>query len=182
MTPDLDHSALVLVDYQARLLPALSGGGEALAQALRLAQVARLLDVDIVGSEQQPAALGPLVESLRALCDSVVAKTAFDACRDGLLDALRAGTGALPRDVVLAGCEAHVCLLQTTLGALGAGLRCWVVADACASRRPTEQALAMQRLAAAGAHIVSAEMVAFEWLRDCRHPRFREVLALIKPL
>ena len=56
----------------------------------------------------------------------------------------------------------------------------WVVADACGSRRAADHALAMQRLRDAGATVVGAEMVMFEWVHDCRHPAFREVLALIK--
>ena len=177
---DVDSCALVLVDYQQRLLPAIHRGDEVLAQALRLAQVARELGLDIVGTEQNPAGLGPNHEPLRALCDRTLAKMHFDACADGLLNALREGTGQLPREVVVAGCEAHVCLLQTTLGLLRAGLKVWVVADACGSRLADNHALAMQRLRAAGAVIVSVEMVAFEWLRSCEHERFRPVLKLLK--
>jgi nicotinamidase-related amidase len=83
-------------------------------------------------------------------------------------------------EVVIAGCEAHVCLLQTALGLLRAGLAVWVVAPACGSRSAEDHALAMQRLSVAGAVIVSLEMVAFEWLRTCEHARFRAVLSLLK--
>lgn len=86
----------------------------------------------------------------------------------------------MPGDVVIAGCEAHVCLLQTALGLLRAGHAVWVVAAACASRNPRDHELAMQRLRQAGAVVVSTEMVVFEWLQSCRHPRFKEVLALLK--
>jgi isochorismate hydrolase len=99
----------------------------------------------------------------------------FDACEDGLLDLL----GDMP-EVVVAGCEAHVCLLQTALGLRRAGREVWVVADACGSRTATDHALAMQRLRDAGARIVGTEMVLFEWVHDCRHPAFRQVLALVK--
>lgn len=177
---DADSCALVLVDYQQRLLPAIHCGDEVIVQALRLAQVARELGLDIVSTEQNPAGLGPNHDALRALCDTTLAKMHFDACADGLLDALREGTGQLPREVVVAGCEAHVCLLQTTLGLLRAGLKTWVVADACGSRSADNHALAMQRLRTAGAGIVSVEMVAFEWLRSCEHERFRAVLKLLK--
>jgi nicotinamidase-related amidase len=104
----------------------------------------------------------------------------FDACADGLLDSLRARAGAPVGHVVLAGCEAHVCLLQTALGLLRAGLTLWVVAEACGSRRAENHALAMDRLRQAGAGIVSVEMVAFEWLRSCENPAFKRVLALLK--
>ena len=82
--------------------------------------------------------------------------------------------------MVIAGCEAHVCLLQTALGLLRAGQRVWVVAAACGSRSPADHALAMQRLQQAGAVIVSGEMVVFEWLRSCRHARFKPVLEQVR--
>ena len=81
---------------------------------------------------------------------------------------------------MLVGIEAHVCLLQTALGLLRGGHRVWVVGPACGSRAPSDHELAMQRLRQAGAVIVSPEMVAFEWLDDCRHASFKPVLQLFK--
>ncbi len=176
---DADRCTLILVDYQARLMPALHDGAIAAERAALLAQAAQTLGVPVLGTEQNPERLGPNLEAIRSRCASTLAKTHFDACADGLLAALPADRPA--RDtLVLAGCEAHVCLLQTALGLLRAGKSVWVVANACASRRPADQQLAMQRLAQAGAQLVSHEMVLFEWLRDCRHPAFRALLPGIK--
>lgn len=174
-----DRCQLVLVDYQDRLMPAIHGHGQVLAQALLLADVAHLLGVPVLGTEQNPAGLGHNADAVRVRCDVTLVKTHFDACEDGLLQAL-APRQALRPEVVLAGCEAHVCLLQTALGLLRAGRRVWVVAAACGSRHPADHTLAMQRLAAAGATVVSTEMVVFEWLNDCRHPQFKAVLARLK--
>jgi nicotinamidase-related amidase len=168
-------STLVLVDYQQRLMPLIDSHEAVLNEALRLADAASLLDVPIVGTQQNPAGLGHNDVRIRQRCASTLDKMHFDACEDGLVAAL-----GERRDVVLAGCEAHVCLLQTGLGLLRAGRRVWVVAPACGSRLPTDRALALERLARAGAAIVSVEMVLFEWLHDCRHPQFKNVLAVIK--
>lgn len=180
MTPTLlsrERSALLLVDPQARLMPAIANAAEVLDTSLFLARVARLLDVPVLGTEQHPQALGPNVAALRELCDTTLAKMHFDATADGLLDRLRERA---VDQAVLAGCETHVCLLQTALGLLAAGLRVAVVPQACGSRRPADKALALQRLQQAGATLLSAEMVAFEWLRSCEHPQFKAVLALVK--
>ncbi len=178
-TIDAGRCALVLVDYQARLMPAVHRAPEVLACALQLARAARVLGIPVVGTEQNPAGLGPNVEQLRAWCDATVAKMHFDACNDALcatLDELAPRT----RQVVVAGCEAHVCLLQTALGLLRRERRVWVVEAACGSRRPSDHGLAMQRLQQAGATIVSPEMVLFEWLGTSEHPRFRELLEIVK--
>ena len=176
---DLHASSLVLVDYQARLMPSIHGADDVVARALVLARAAELLELPVLGTEENPERLGPNVDALAQLCVQTVPKTHFDACADGLLAALDAQAQGR-RQVVIAGCEAHVCMLQTALGLLRAGRDVFVVDNASGSRRPSDHAAAMRRLAQAGATIVTHEMVLFEWLRDCRHPRFREVLALVK--
>ena len=179
-TLDVTRSALVLVDYQQRLLPQIHNGAAAVALGEKLGQVARLLGVPVLGTEQNPRGLGPNGDAVRALCSHTLAKMHFDACRDGLLQLLQQARAPAPSQVVVAGCEAHVCLLQTSLGLLRAGLDVWVVADACGSRLASNHELAMQRLRSAGAHVVSFEMVAFEWLQSCEHDGFKAVLQVLK--
>jgi nicotinamidase-related amidase len=174
-------SALVLVDYQQRLMPAIHRAPQVLAQALALGDIARTLGIPVWGTEQNPRGLGPNEPVVRERCAVTLAKMHFDACEDGLVDALR-GHPTAPQEVVIAGCEAHVCLMQTALGLRRHGFTVWVVAPACGSRRAEDHALAMQRLQAAGAVPVSLEMVAFEWLHSCTHERFKPVLALLKAL
>lgn len=82
--------------------------------------------------------------------------------------------------IVIAGCEAHVCLMQTALELLEEEFDVWVVTDACSSRSERNRDAAFDRLAGAGAELVTTEMVAFEWLRTAEHEVFRDILALIK--
>lgn len=203
MLLDADDSQLLLVDYQPRLLKALHQGDEALQRALLLARVARLLGVPAWGSEQNPQGLGPLAPELDALLQRSFAKTAFDATQSGLLEALRppappqrqgGNARSLPRHlqkpqqpvvparntVVLAGVEAHICLLQTALGLLEQEFDVWVVTDACTSRRERDRDAAFDRLAGNGIELVTSEMVIYEWLGDAEHPDFRDVLQLVK--
>ena len=177
---DAARSQLLLVDHQTRLMPHIADGGAVAANALRLARLARLFGVPVQGTEQTPDKLGPLPPELRALCDGVLAKTRFDGGAEGVLAEVRRQAGQGRDQVVVAGCEAHVCLLQTSLGLLGAGFDLWLVADACGSRAPANRELALARLRRAGARAVATEMVAFEWLRDARDARFRQALAIVK--
>ena len=201
MLLDAEDSQLVLVDYQSRLMPAIHEGERVLANALRLARIAQLLQVPLWCTEENPDGLGATVDALQPLvAGRVLAKTAFDAS-GVLLPRLKPATKAAqggnarspPRhlqkaapaapareSIVLAGCEAHVCLLQTALGLLEEEMEVWVVTDACSSRSERNRDAAFDRLAGAGAELVTTEMVAFEWLRDAGHPRFREVLAIVK--
>ena len=201
MLLDLEDSQLLLVDYQAQLMPAIHEHVQVLANALRLARIAQLLQVPAWGTEENPAGLGALIPELRNVLGQVIPKMHFSACAEGLTSRLRppprqqAGNArSLPKhlqkaitaqppsgnSIVVAGCEAHVCLLQTALDLLEEEFDVWVVTDACGSRSERSRDAAFDRLAGAGAELVTTEMVAFEWLRTAEHPLFKQVLALLK--
>jgi nicotinamidase-related amidase len=201
MLLDASESQLVLVDFQDRLMPVIFEGPEVLTNAIRLARMASLLDVPTFGTEQNPDKLGTNADEIRELCRKTLPKMSFGAVRDGLADWLRppvrsgggnarslpkhlqkpaAATAAERLTIVLAGCEAHVCLLHTALELIEEEFDVWVVTDACSSRTERNRDAAFDRLASAGAELVTTEMVAFEWLRSAEHPAFREIQALIK--
>jgi nicotinamidase-related amidase len=177
---DARRCAVVLVDYQERLLPAIARGGEVVAQAARLADCARALGIRVTGTEQNPGGLGPNVAAIRDRCEATVAKSHFDGCEDGLAERLRVPLRPEPTDVVVAGCETHVCLMQTAHGLQRAGFTVWVAADACGTRFPADHELALARLRQSGAVLATVEMIAFEWLRSSGHGRFRAVLEILK--
>ena len=200
MLLDALESQLVLVDYQSRLMGAMFDSPAVLANAIRLAQMARLLEVPVWGTEQNPSKLGENPPELRTLCRQTLAKMQFSAVEEGLGEWLRPPAKApqgnarsLPKHlqksvsdapvrntVVIAGCEAHVCLLQTALDLLEDEFDVWVVTDACSSRTERNRDAAFDRLAGAGAELLTTEMVAFEWLRTAEHPQFKALQALIK--
>jgi nicotinamidase-related amidase len=197
MLLDAEECQLLLVDYQERLMPSIHEARLVLANAMRLARVAQVLEVPAWGTEENPAGLGENPPELKALCRRTLAKMHFSACADGLVPLLRAPQRAggnarsLPKhlqkppapernSIVIAGCEAHVCLMQTALDLLEEEFDVWVVTDACSSRTERNRDAAFDRLAGAGAELVTTEMVGFEWLRTAEHPMFKEVLALLK--
>jgi nicotinamidase-related amidase len=172
---DREHSTLLVIDIQGRLMPAIEDGPAVIANARRLIDAAALLEIPILFTEQNPAGLGPTVPELTP-SGPVAHKMTFDAVRSpGFLDRLPA-----ERAIVVAGCEAHVCVLQTVLGLLAHGRQVFVVRDALGSRRTESKETAVRRMERHGAEIVTTEMVTFEWLTTCEHPRFRDVVALIK--
>jgi nicotinamidase-related amidase len=176
-----EGAVLLLIDLQQRLMPVIHDQETVLARSVRLAEAARLMDVPIIATEQNPAGLGATVPPLSAYPHKVLAKTAFSAAGDlGLAALLPPSAGGAAGQIVVAGVEAHVCVLQTVLHLLARGHRVAVAADAVGSRSPADRAAALDRARQHGAEIVTSEMVLFEWLRDSRHPRFREVQRLLK--
>ena len=200
MLLDDQESQLVLVDYQARLMPAIHDAELVLVNAMRLAQAAHWMEVPTWGTEQNPDKLGSNPPEMRALCRRTLPKMSFSACAQGLVEVLRpaarpAGGNArslpkhlqkaVPQDpsrqsIVIAGVEAHVCLLQTALELLEEEFQVWVVTDACGSRTERNRDAAFDRLAGAGAELVTTEMGLFEWLRTAEADPFKEIQDLIK--
>lgn len=179
---DPERSVLVLIDVQARLAPSIAGHADIERRCVALAQAAGSLGVPVFLTEHCPEAIGPTVPALRGLvpASSLIGKRHFSAMAE---PALPEAIGQLGRpQVLIAGMEAHVCVLQTALGILEAGFECWYVADAAGSRHGEDKRVAGERLAAAGAHTVTTEMVLFEWLRGADHPAFRSLHGLIKGL
>ncbi len=173
---DVDNSMLLVIDFQARLMTAIDEGAGTIANARRLVEAAALFGVPALFTEQNPGRLGPTVTELRPDEQHLFAKMTFDAGRaPGFHDRLAEG-----RALIVAGCEAHVCVLQTALGLIEAGRRVFVVRDAVGSRRPESKEAALRRMERNGAEIVTTEMVVFEWLGSADSPRFREAVALIK--
>jgi isochorismate hydrolase len=110
---DAERSTLVIVDLQSRLMPAIHDGEAVLARCTMLAQAARLLGVPVLATEQNPEGLGRSVEPIPGLADRIIAKIAFDGAAEPFLQ--EAIDPTRPR-LLLAGCEAHVCLMQSALG------------------------------------------------------------------
>lgn len=178
-TLDRSDSLLLVVDLQAKLMPAIDGGEAIVRRTVVLAEAAVRLGVPILVTEQNPAGLGPSVDALRPYAADVVEKRHFSAARgQGFFERLPPGR----RTVLVAGAEAHVCVLQTALGLLDAGFRVALAVDAAGSRRASDKEVALRRMESCGVELVTSEMALFEWLESCDDPAFKSVMGLIKPL
>ena len=174
---DREDCTLLVIDAQVRLMPAIHAGGEVVRRCMQLATAARELGVHVIGTEQNAGGLGPLVPELAVLCDTVLAKNRFAATAEpGFLHRLPAGRHTL----VVSGCEAHVCVMQTVIGLIEAGYGVKWVIDAIGSRHPQDHLAATERARQFGADVVTAEMVIFEWLRTSDHPSFRKLLPVLR--
>ena len=172
-------TALLVVDVQDRLLAVMPDAPGLIRDVGFLLDVANLLKVPAVATEQYPQGLGPTnAELVRRLPPERPAKTAFSCCgAPGLLSELR--RHGRP-NVVVAGMETHVCVLNTTLDLLAEGLTVFVAADAVQSRFRVDHDTALRRMGRAGAILTTAETTAFEWLGGSDHPQFKAVSKLVQ--
>ena len=187
---DPKRSLLVVIDLQGKLVERIWRSRFVLDATLRLLKLAELFQVPVVLTEQNPQGLGGTVPEVRNAFDGltvakrVLAKTSFSCCADpGFEEALAAVRPSLAppqRQVVVAGAEAHICVMQTVLGLLEAGHEVHVSWDAVSGRGEEYRRHALERMAAAGATLTNHESVAFEWAGDKKDPRFKVVNALLR--
>ena len=176
------RSALILIDLQKNLLDAMEPRllKETLVNVQKLIALAKALEVPILLTEQYPRGIGPTVETIvEALpaYEPLVKDTFSAAIEPKTLEAIEA-TGA--SDLVIAGAEAHVCVLQTTLDLIHKGYRCHFVEDAVISRRDENRLAGIALARQAGALIKVTEMVCFEMLERAGTDAFKEMLPWIK--
>lgn len=167
-------SALLVIDVQQRLAPAIEDGRRVVGHCVWLMQLAGRLHVPTVVTEHCADKIGGSLEAIVDAAEGVqvVGKRMFSAWADGCLDAT-----AVPQreDIVVCGTETHVCVQQTALDLAHAGKRVFLVADAVGSRQRLDRDLALERMRAHGIAIVTREMVAFEWLESGDDPLFGEI-------
>ena len=176
-------AVLVLIDVQERLAAAMPEAalGAMTAAAGNLLEGAGQLDVPVIATEQYPAGLGATLPALRERLPAghrLLDKTCF-SCRgaEGFDPALAA---LQRRQVVLAGMETHICVLQTALQLQAGGYGVFVVEDAVCARSADRSRNGLQRMRQAGVVICHSESVLFEWLGDARHEKFKALSALLK--
>ena len=178
------RSHLIVVDLQARLVPALGEAERVARNAAILLQAAGRLGIPVTVTEQYPRGLGPTVDPIAEALPTgtvIVPKLSFAATSD---DAFAARVATLRGDgrdqAVICGAEAHVCVLQTALGLRAEGLEVFVLGDAVSSRSPHSVTAAQGRLLQAGCRWATTEMAVFEWLERAGSEEFRALSALIK--
>ncbi|WP_028389570.1 hydrolase [Legionella fairfieldensis] len=168
-----ENSCLLLIDVQEKLAPLVQQADNLMSRCQWLIRLAKDLDVPLLISEQYPSGLGLTVESLRTLTpqSEPVEKIQFSCLREPLfkhhLQILN------KKQLVLAGIETHVCILQTALDLQEAGYEVFVVVDAVSSRAELDYQYGLQRMKQQGVHLVTSEMVFFEWVGQAGTPQFK---------
>ena len=176
-----ETTALVVIDLQEKLVPAIDGREEVLANTGKLLHLAKITGLTTFLTTQYSKGLGATVPPIAELCDiEPIDKICFGCLGDDPFQ--QALEKALPEGgtLLLAGVESHICVMQTALGALEKGYGVHVAADAVGSRSPANKAVGLERMRSAGAVISSAEMAIYELLGDSRNDEFKQMLPYLK--
>ena len=179
--PTAENSVCVIVDIQARLLPAMNDSEQVLNRTQMLLKGLKELQVPVVVTEQYPQGLGNTVPELTELLDeqtAVIAKTSFSCFGEPAFAELM---DVEKRPVmIIAGIESHVCVAQTALDALNRGFKVFIVSDAVSSRKQADLATVLPQLRHAGCCVASAEAILFMLLRTAKNPAFKAISKLVR--
>lgn len=175
-----DHSCLIVIDMQERLVPAMQAPARTIKNTRLLIKTATRLEIPVLLTEQYPQGLGPTVPEIANASASL---PTFEKMHFACMEDQKFATAfrALNRkQAIITGMEAHICVMQTAAKLMDENFEVFVVTDATSSRTLDSEKACLDRLQAIGAGIVTTEMVVFEWLGRAGTPAFKELLPLIK--
>lgn len=179
LTPD--HCALIVIDIQEKLLPPIFEKERLVRNSQLLVRLARILSIPIVVTTQYSKGLGAVVPEITSLLPELkpLDKLEF-GCFGNSEFCSNIATLKARNTLLLCGMEAHICVLQTAMGALNQGSSVHIAADAVSSRSELNWKLGLERMRDAGVVISSTEMMIYELLRKSGSPEFKEMLKYLK--
>lgn len=187
---DSRRSVVVAIDLQGKLIEMVHRSRLVIDATIRLLRIADLFGVPVILTEQYPKGLGPTHPEVRSAYDALsvpkffIEKTAFGCAGDsGFMQALSdAHPALLPsgRQVVVAGIETHVCVMQTVLPLLAEGSSVHVCWEAVSGRGSEYREMGLRRMEAAGAVMTNHESVGFEWARSKEHEQFKALSGILR--
>lgn len=178
MLMNRQDSLLLIIDVQERLAPAMDNPRQVISNGAKLIGVAKAMNVPFIITEQYPQGLGQTMVDIRQEAGNdatYYSKIHFSCAKEEkIMSAIKASG---KKQIILAGTETHICLLQTAMDLQKQGYEVFVVSNACSSRDVSQNMMALQRLAHNGIDIVTSEMVIFEWLEKAGTDEFKQVVS-----
>ena len=176
-----NDSLVLIIDIQEKLLRAAYNSEQIEKKACVIAKSAKILNIPVIITEQYPKGLGKTVESIKNVLNnygSTFEKTSFSAIDNPeILDAI---IKTNKKQIIVLGIETHICVSQTVNSLIQKGFEVSVLSDASGSRFDSEHIRGLERIKNNGGSIITTEIAIFEWLKSSKHPKFKEVQALIK--
>lgn len=183
---DRETSALCFIDFQEKLLPAIPSLDQAMPHLQAVGQAAAVWQIPAIVTEHCADKIGGTDPAILAMLPSetqVIHKRSFGALGATEMQELVSKMKKSDRTQwLIGGAESHICVLQTVLQLIEAGIQPYILVQGVLSRFQQDYDIALQRLSQAGAMLVTTDMVLYEWCRDADDPAFREILAYVKKL
>jgi len=177
---DRKRSGLLIVDIQEKISAVMLHRQQVIDNAVKIIRACQIMEVPILITEQYPQGLGPTEQAIMEVLGGTTppSKMTFSCCGiDGLTTQL---TARHIEQIIIAGIETHVCVLQTALDLLAEGFQVHVIRNAVSSRKEIDYETALQRMQAEGVIVSTTEAAIFELLEQAGTPEFRKIMKLVK--
>lgn len=177
---DKTDTALLIVDIQERLATVMKAREGVVKNCLHLVELAKMLNIPIVVTEQYPRGIGHTVEDIRnAVAEyKPIEKMTFSCCEEPDFTAALNAFGR--KNILLTGMETHICVLQTCIGLLREGYNVHLVKDAVCSRSKENWKTSVEFMRDAGAVITCTETALFQLLKIAGTEEFKTISKRIK--
>lgn len=174
-----ENTSCIVIDYQEKILPAMSGREELVANSAALLKGLNLLEIPMVLTTQYAKGLG---NNIPEICEAIGSDVAYDKTTFSAYEteAVYEAMDKERKNVLICGIEAHICVLQTAIDLKAAGYQPVIVADCVSSRKELNKELGLKRAEQEGILITSKEAILFELTRKAGGPVFKQISALIK--
>lgn len=175
-----ENSAVLVIDYQERLVPVIHDDVSIVEKTVMLLKGARALGLPFILPRQYPKGLGDIVAEVKEAVGDYTPfdKLSFSACGETeIMDHLRS---LGKKNVIVCGIEAHVCVLQSVIDLVAEGFQPIVVCDCIGSRFPYDKEIALERAKQEGALLTTAEAILFEMTTRAGSDTFKTISKLVK--
>ena len=180
MILDKDKAIGVMIDMQERLVPAIAHKEELTTNCRMMLEGLKVLGVPVIATQQYTKGLGETLPELKAVIpdSKYIEKITFSSWREeSFRMAVRESEAS---QVMIFGTETHICVEQTVLDMLDAGLEVFLIADCAGSRFDSDKELSLRRMERAGAIVTTFEAALFELTEQGGTDTFKAISKLVK--
>ena len=172
---DSKNAVLVIVDVQGKLAQIMYDRDNLFRNLHILVCGLKLLNIPIIWMEQVPEKLGSTIPEIKdVLTDQKpITKDVFSCAKNdefnNVIDKID------PKEIILAGIESHICVLQTAIDLLKNKVQVYIVEECVGSRKLNDSNLGVRRMLKNGASLINFEMIFFELIRDSNNKLFKKL-------
>lgn len=175
-----EDTCAVVIDYQERLLPAMTDSEKLKERSGILLTGLAALEIPMIITQQYTKGLGmsdPFV-FVATGTKEYIDKTEFSAMKNE--QAREAIMNLDKHNVIVCGIEAHICVLQTCLDLKEEGLQPILVLDCTSARKKSDWSMTIVRAQQEGITVTTSESILFELLGKASGETFKTISKLVK--
>ena len=177
---EASNTMLLICDIQEVFRYRIENFDDMVKNCAYLIEVAKLLNIPLMVTEQNPKALGKTINEITGMLPKNIEnkkKESFSMVNEDLLKKI---SDEDIKSIIITGIETHICILQTALELRKEGIDVHIIPEAVSSQRISDKELAISRMIQSNIFITGFESIVFQLLKTSKHVNFKEIIKIIK--